>query len=231
MANVKGEVKQLNTAALDATLDYLQLSEIGQLWTADWKYKLILAGRAYRMSFGTISGGTDITLGGDATGGIDLDQPEGVVAVDTDVLIPMELEISGDADLDAAGDDVQVLLTADRATAVASGATATTEVPDNLLDGGATFGGRAYSLVTGDITDPVHSDVLYFRKVTSIVAEGTASNMNPTQTDLYFYRDFVYPTFLAGPCSLLLYAAGEVAFTFAGSITFAHVPRAWCPIT
>jgi len=223
-SDARAKVVQADTAVITADEDYIKMSKIGQLWTADWRYKLVAAGKVYRMSIGTISGGTDVVLVGDATSGIDLDQPEGVIAVDSGYyLIPIELEISGDSDTDAENDDVQVLLTADRATAVPTGTTATAETPDNLLDGGAAFPGRAYSLVTSDITDPVHSDVLFYRFTGALGADSLHN------TDFYFQKTWDYPNFIAGPCSLLLYAAGEVAFTFMGSLVFACIPSTWAP--
>jgi len=221
--DIKAKVVQADASVLSGDESYIQMSKIGQLWTADWKYKLVAAGRCYRLSFGTISGGTDIVLGGAATGGIDLDRPEGIVAADTGFLIPMEIDISGDSDTDAEDDDVQVLVTADRATAVAAGATATAETPDNLLDGGEAFTGRAWSLATGDITDPVHSDILYYRFTGALGANSLAN------TRFINHKVWEYPNFIKGPCSLLIYAAGEVAFTFAGSFVFAHIPTSWAP--
>jgi len=234
LQEIKVKREQASVSPTTSDMDYLKMSQIGQLWTADWKYKLVTAGKVFRMSIGTIAGGTDVVPVGDATSGIDLDQPEGIVSIGSDVLIPMELEISGYSLTDAAADNVQILLCADR-----SGAMATTdldngtqETVDNLLDGGGSFGGTAVSLVTSDVTDPTVSDIIHYRKWANLIAAGgTTTQLDPVIIDFYDHWEANVPTFLAGPCDLLLYAAGVIAFTFVGSLVFAHVPRTWVPIS
>lgn len=206
----------------------LRMSLLGQMYMADWKHLMVTAGKAYRMSIGTITAGDDITMVGNGTV-VNLDQPFGVVAVDAGLsLIPIEVEISGDSDTDAAEDEVDFLMTADRTQAEAAGATATVEVPDNLLDGGPAFGGRAYSVVTADITDPVHSDVLAFKtwNVLLVAAEAGGS----FRESLHYQKEFGYPTILRGPCQILMYFAGTVATTGIGSLTFGAVPSSWFPV-
>jgi len=233
LQEIKAKMEQESVTPITSDMDYVRQSKIGQLWTADWKYKLVAAGKVYRMSIGTVSGGTDITLVGSATGGIELEEPEGSVTITSGFLIPMELEISGVSLTDAAADDVQILLCADRSAAMVTGDldNGTQETPDNLLDGGPAFGGTAVSLFTSDITAPTVSDIIHYRIWNNLVAVGTTTTqLSLTVSDFYDRWVADYPTFLAGPCDLLLYCAGEVAFTFAGSLVFAHVPASWVPV-
>uniref|UniRef100_A0A6M3J015 Uncharacterized protein n=1 Tax=viral metagenome TaxID=1070528 RepID=A0A6M3J015_9ZZZZ len=234
LQEIKAKVEQYTVSPITDDKDYVRMSKIGQLWTADWKYKLAAAGKVYRMSIGTIAGGTDVVPVGNATGGIDLDQPEGIVSVNDGVLIPIELEISGISQTDTAAEDVQILLCADRSGAMASTDidNGTQETPDNLLDGGDAFGGTACSLVTSDVTDPTVSDIIHFRMWNNLIsAGGTTTQLDPVLSNYYDHWEAGLPTFLAGPCDLLFYAAGEVAFTFMGSLIFAHVPRSWMPVS
>lgn len=220
--DVKAKVDELAPSVLsEGDLEYPRLTNIGQLFTADWRNRLILAGKAYRMSIGTISGTTAHTLVGAGTAVL-LERPYGIVAVDSGVLIPMGLQLAGISDTDADNDVVDMILTADRAVAVAAGATATVEAPDNLLDGGAAFGGRAWSIATGDIATPVHSDILYYK-----CWEAYGASLGPTNFSCE--KTWRYPTFLKGPCSLLLYFAGTIATTGMGTLVFAHVPDSWIP--
>jgi len=234
LQEIKAKVEQLTVTPITSDTDYVRQSKIGQLWTADWKYKLAAAGKVYRMSIGTIAGGTDVVPVGDATGGIDLDQPEGCISVNDGVLIPMELEIAGTSDTDAAADNVQILLCADRSGAMESTGldNGTQETVHSHLDGGDAFGGTAVSLFTSDVTtDPTVSDIIHYRMWQNLVAGGATTTQLGLEVPSFYdlWRADV-PVFLAGPCDLLLYAAGTVAFTFMGSLTFAHVPRAWVPI-
>jgi len=234
LQEIKAKVEQASPSVKTSDMDNPTMSKIGQLWTADWKYKLAAAGKVFRMSIGTIAGGTDVVPVGDATGGIDLDQPEGCVSISSGVLIPIELEIAGTSDTDAAADNVQILLCADRSGAMESTGldNGTQETPDNLLDGGEAFGGTAVSLFTSDVTtDPTISDIIHYRMWQNLVAGGATTTQLGLEVPSFYDRwEASVPTFLAGPCDLLLYAAGTVAFTFMGSLVFAHVPRTWIPL-
>jgi hypothetical protein len=226
ISDVKAKVEHATPEPLtEDNMEYIRMSRLGQLWTADWRYKLIAAGKAYRMNIGTVAGSGAYTLVGNGTA-VDLDLPQGVVAVDSGYLIPMALQISGICDIDAENDVADILLTADRATAVPASelAAGTAETPCNLLDGGDAFEGRAASiLTTTPITDPIHTDILYFQTQEAIGADELIVNKFGCD------KVFDYPNFLAGACSLLLYVAGTVAATFMGSLVFAHVPTSWVP--
>jgi len=233
------EARQLNHSVYsngDADAK-LKMSLLGQLYVADWKYLMAAAGRMYKLSMGTIGGDGDITLVGNGTV-MDLDQPSAVIAVDTGYrLIPIEFEVDCLSDMDAYDDELDILLTADRTQAVAAGATATVPAGDmasvasiqNLLDGGDDFPGRAYGVVTADITNPVHSEVLAYKRyeLTQVAAE-TAGSVTPS---FHYHKEFHYPTLLNGPCSILAYIFGTNATTFIGSLTVGAVPAGWFPIS
>lgn len=227
ITNVKVNVNQIPVDVLtEGEMDYPAISKIGQIFTADWKERLILAGRAFRMSIGTISGGGAHTLVGNGTT-VDLDIPQAVIAVDSGYLIPMSLQLGLHCDADAENDTVDVLLTGDRGSALSAAqintGTGTAETPDNLLDGAEAFSGRCESIFTVAVTDPTHSDLFYFRHWEAIGADELII------TDFFVDKEFVLPTLLAGPCSLCLYFGGTVAVTGMGSIVFAHIPASWAP--
>jgi hypothetical protein len=226
LQEIKVNTNQIPVDVLtEGVKDYPAMSKIGQLFTADWKTRLVLAGKCYRMSIGTVSGSGDITLVGTGTT-MDLDIPSGIVAIDNGFLVPMELNIGFASLADAASDEVDVLLTVDRATGLSAAeiatATATAETPDNLLDGAEAFSGRAASVATVAITDPVHSDVLHYSHFMGM-------GVSVVTLDLTVNKSWDYPSFLAGPCTMYLYVYGTIATTFAGSIVFAHIPSAWVP--
>lgn len=227
-ADIQAKVNQLVPTVLeDAALEAPRMTKIGQLFTAGWRERLILAGKAYRLSIGTISGGDSFTALG-TTSALDLDLPQGVVAVDDGVLIPLSVQGSVTSDTDAVGDYVTFLLTCDRTTAVLGSelAVGSNEVPDNLLDGGPTFGGRCTSiLATTPITDPVHNDILHHDMWGSV----GANNLGPVS--FVWEKTFEYPIFLRGACSLLLYWGGTVQAHGMGSLCFAHIPASWIPLS
>ena len=203
------------------------MTRLAQLFTANWHERLILAGRAFTLDLGTITGGTDYTaLTGNAA--IDHDQPEIVIAADSGWLIPMEIDIGiAIDDMDAYDDVTEIFFIGDRTTAVASGATATIETPLNYLDGGDAFSGRCYSIVTADITDPTAADILGFKSWQLIqVASEVAGSAPFVKT---YKKKFAFPRLLAGPCSIIGYVVGTNTPTFMGSVTFAHIPTGWMP--
>lgn len=225
-ANAKVNVNQwLPDVLTEGINDFPAISLLGQMFTADWHIRLILAGLAHRMSFGTISGAADITMVGDGTA-IELEVPEAVVAIDSGYLIPMSLNLGINEDLDAENEELDVLLTADRATGLSAAeiatATGTAGAPDNMLDGAPAFTGRSVKVCTADIVDPVHSDVLFYSHWECLGA-------NPLiATDWNIDKVFKFPTFLAGPCSIILYVGGPTP-TFMGSLCFAHIPATYVP--
>jgi hypothetical protein len=95
------------------------------------------------------------------------------------------------------------------------------------LDGGDRFNGRCYSIITGDITNPVTSDILFFKKYTLIQVVAETAGSAPVTMN--YYKKFTVPRFLAGPCSIIGFVTGTNAPTFMGSVTFAHIPTGWMP--
>ncbi len=226
MANIKAQVRQVTPVAQgsDGDYGYLSMSKMGDLFTADWKTKLALAGRVYSLDLGTA--GTPLTGNHD----IDVDQPEFVVAVDSGYLIPLSLNLALTGDADAYNDSMQILVVADRTQAQAAGATATAEVPLNFLDGGPAFSGRAYSVVTGNLTAVTEADILYAKTiaVVQVVAE-TAGNGT---IDYGCDTKFDVPRLIAGPCQIIGYVVGvgdEQTSSFIGNFCFAHIPASWVP--
>ena len=158
ITDIKALVDSVSPSVLTENVqEFVRQSTIGQLFTADWHERLILAGKAYTLDLGALTATEWTGLTGNAA--VDLDQPEIVIAVDTGYLIPMSIEIDIHVDdVDAYDDVTEIGFQADRSQATAAGATATIEVPNNMLDGGDAFGGRAFSIVTADIADPVMPD-------------------------------------------------------------------------
>lgn len=226
-ADIKAQVEQIPPSQLtDGQRDYLRQSVLGQLFTADWHQRLVLAGYAYTVDFGTVAASTYTALTGNAAP--DLDQPEIVIAADSGFLVPMEIDIAiAVDDMDAYDDVTDIVFIADRSQAEAAAATATVEVPNNLLDGGAAFSGRCYSIVTGNITAPVPSDVLatWHWELTQVATEvgGVAPAIKKA------YKTFAIPTLLAGPCQIIGYVTGTNTPTFTGSVKFANVPAGFFP--
>src|SRR3990167_5165491 len=154
------------TVLADSTTDNsLRMTRSGQLFVADWRQNLLLAGYCYTFDVGTMAAGGNITMitGGGAGTTIDQDRPEfgfGVAAGTT--LIPLRIQVACQVDLDADVEEGNIILTADLACGLATDGTRTAETPVNLLHGATDFGGTAFSACTADLTDPTVSLVLAF---------------------------------------------------------------------
>jgi hypothetical protein len=129
---LRAKAKQLSREVLaDDGISNLSMTRAQQLFTANWKTELLLAGYVYSFSpiAAAIAGGDETTpqvTGGGAGTVIDSDQPEIIVGVDYGyVLIPLEFQFSGKVDIDADAEVGNVLLFADRTQAPPSTATAT----------------------------------------------------------------------------------------------------------
>jgi len=224
LANIKAQAQGLNPVVVgEGDYGFVSMSKIGQLFTADWQTKLVLAGKAFTLDLG--AGGTGLT----GNSAIDADQPEVLVAVDSGYLIPMEVNIDIYVDdCDAYDDVVDIDFIADRSQAQST-ATATAETANNLLDGAGAFGGRCWSIVSGNITAPVESDILcsMHYELTQVGTE-TAGNSHGV---LGLHKVFSVPRFLAGPCQIIGYVTGTNTPTFMGSVIFAHIPSSWISIS
>jgi hypothetical protein len=229
ITDIKANVDQITPTILSEGQQYPAQSVLGQLFTADWYTRLALAGRVYSLPLGTISGAASYTaLTGNAT--VDNDQPEFIIAADSGWLIPIviDIQISVD-DVDAYDDVDDILVIADRSQATAAGATATVATPLNHLDGGDAFSGRCFTIVTGDVTDPVGSDILAYKYhiLLQVAAEATGSGSLTDGRGLY--KEFKIPRLLAGPCQIVGFVTGTNTPTFMGEIVFAHIPSGWAP--
>jgi len=204
----------------------LRMSRTGSLFTADWKSDLILRGLAYNVTVGGISAGGDVSLvtgGGDGTT-VDTDQPEMHVQTPTGYFhVPLAFRCAIQADPDADADEQNIILFADTAmTSLVTGATATTETPANLLDGGNASVSSAISAVTGDITDPTCSILLDF--ATTQAAQITAASTVIHELRMDYNAPF--PIFLKGPCAVVAAFGGTAAVTGAATYFFAEIPVA-----
>lgn len=218
-----GAVEQVSPQVKTGSDQEVAISRLGDIFAVGWVERLVMAGKVYTLDLGAV--GTGLT--GNAA--VDADQPEVVIAVDAGYyLIPIEINIDIHTDdSDAYDDVVDIDFIADRSQAQAT-ATATAETPNNLLDGGAAFPGRCWSIVTGNITAPVESDVLasLHYELTQVAAEtgGVAKGT------LGLSKSFRVPRFLAGACQIVGYVTGTNTPTFMGSIIFGCVPNTWIPV-
>lgn len=228
-AQLQATKEQIDLAPLSASDEKLRMSLLGQQYSANWKYLMVAAGRAYTISVPEhATGGGGLTL---ATGnaGVDLDQPELVVPCGEGYrIIPMDLEIDGIVDLDAYDDTLNLYFFVDR-TQTQSGVTGTNVTPQNCLDGGPSYpGGQVVSIVSSDLTDPVHSQILTARyfELTQVAAE-TAGNGIPT---FYHRKVWQEPENHLGPCSIIGIVAATVAPTFMLNFKVGIVPASWFPV-
>lgn len=203
----------------------LRGTRVGQLFTADWKTELVLAGLAFNVSVGDIAAGGDISpiTGGGAGTTIDSDQPELAVGTPTGYYhIPLGFHFAGQADLDADVSEANILLFADTAKIIPLpiAASSTVETPANLLGGGQAAVSYAQSAVTTDITDPVCSMILTAKSIQN--SEVTAAGEVPTTINHIWEPSF--PILLKGPCSVVGCWGGTKAVVGLCTYYFAEVP-------
>lgn len=226
MANIKVNTKSVNPDIYSQDImNFPVVDTIGQVFTADWKQRLLKAGKLWSVTVGTLATGADISgvLGGGGGICVDSDQPEIIIGVDAGYyLIPVEVDVVTQPDMDTDLDEGRIFVFADRTTAVAAGATATTETPANLLDGAGSFPGRAYSAVTADIVDTTMDELLAakIRKMQGTVAESQEFSLH--------YEPSV-PSVLAGPCSLVVCWGGTAQLYGIARVVVGCVPVSWFP--
>lgn len=225
---LRGKAKQRNRELIsDDGVGNLSMTRAQQLFTADWKKELLMAGYVYSFSpiAAAIAGGDETTpqvTGGGAGTVIDSDQPEIIVGCDAGyVMIPLEFHCSAKVDLDADTEVGNILLFADRTQAPPATATATTLTANNMLDGGPAFPGRAFHTVTADITDPVLSDLLVFETI----REAEISAVSHVSVKLSAHYEPEIPHLLDGPCSVVACWGGTAAVTALAKLICACVPR------
>jgi len=226
-ALVKGYAAQGSAViAADGTYTAIRSTRAGQLFTADWKSELILAGLAYGVTVGGIAAGAAEALitGGGAGTTIDSDQPELQIGTPTGHYhIPLGFTFSGRCDLDADAETAQVLLFADTTSQGDRpiAASSTVKTPMNLLGGGESSVSYATSAVTTDITDPVCSHILAFR---TLLLEAAAAGSIAADLSVNWHPSF--PIILKGPCAVYACWGGTAALPGACSYYWAEVPAA-----
>ncbi len=229
LQEVKAKIDQISPDVLaEGDMENVRMSTLGQIFTADWKQRLALAGRVFTLDLGTIAGeGSYSALTGNAA--YDNNQPEAIIAIDSGWLIPLEIDIGLSVnDMDAYNSFTQIVFAIDRTQTQPAGETGTEEIALNVLDGGPAFAGRCYSILTGDTTNaPASVEVIAskFWEMTIAAAE-SATNV---PAGLCLYEKFDYPILVAGPCHIVGYVVGTESPTFMGSVTFAHIPTSWVP--
>lgn len=232
ITDIKGKAEGLSPVAAGA-MDYLRMTRLGQLLTADWKLNLLLSGKLWRVSVGALTAGAAETLitGGGAGTVPDMEQPEIIVGVDAGYyLIPIEIDACVTSDIDAPDDYLAIMAIMDRTNSAPTSLTGTVVTPENQLDGAGAFPGRAFKEVTADIEDPVYSELLMYRRkqVIENVLNGTSTNVTaPVLNDLVLHYEPSVPTIGKGPCSIVVMWHGSVAATGLATVVFGCVPADW----
>jgi hypothetical protein len=177
--------------------------------TGSWKQDLVLQGRAFQVTVGTLS--TPITGGGAGTV-IDLDQSELRISVpDGTAIIPLRVRVDCQTPLIAADDDeAEILIAVAAGQAIVDG-TDTAETPFNMrTDNALASSCTVSSATTVDHTDPV-LDLELAHKVVTADVQGTAGNA--LWGELFEeYAPEAAPA-LIGPATLIVYFGGTVAVT------------------
>ncbi len=236
ITDIKAKINQIPaTVNAEGDFEYVRQTKLGQIFTAGWQERLLLAGKVWKVSIGAITAGNAITqvTGGGAGTVMDMEQPEFIVGVDAGYyLIPISARVMVTGDLDAPDDFMEILLIMDRTNSAPTSATATVATPINKLDGGGSFPGRAYTAVTADIEDPVFDELLDYERyeVTAVVMAGAAANEEDAlPTHLKMNYEPRLPSIGAGPCSIVCMWDGAVATTGIACFEFAAVPTDWFP--
>lgn len=207
----------------------LRATRAGQLTTINWKQELVMAGKVWRVDVGTITAGGDVSLvtGGGAGTTIDQDQPEAAIGVDAGYfLIPLEVRVSCQVDLDANAEVGDIIVAVDRSAGVPTTVTGSVETPVNQLDGAEAFPGRAFSAITVDITDPTVDEILDYQTVRAaeFVSNGIATNLtNGIVVPLRMLYQPQVPNLIAGPCGIYVYWGGTAAVPGIATILVAAV--------
>jgi len=233
MANIKASARQVTPVTTgEGDLDYLKMTKLGALFTADWKQQLILAGLAWEAHVGGLTTSADIApvVGGGNGTVIDAAQPELVINCPAGYyMIVMEAECAcyGDPVTDNAV--TNIALFADRTQQCdATNASATAVTPLNLLDGASpVFPGSCLKACTGDLTaSPVGSELLAY-SCNQLGCTTGGSSIAQLKLD---YKPTA-PSILAGPCAVALLYGGTAAQSGMGVVKVAVIPASYAPVT
>jgi len=236
ITDIKAQIEQVTpTIGTEGNMAYPQQSKIGQLFTASWKQRLLLAGKLWKVSVGTVAAGGDVTaiVGGGNGTTVDQDQPEVIIGVPSGYfLIPVEINVAARIDADADGEMGYIIAYADRTLAPVEDGTVTVETPLNLLDGAGAFPGYAASAATADITDPTVSELLDIVTVQAsdfIPAATAAAGAAALTVGLKMAYHPEVPSLLAGPCGIYVHWGGTGAANGLATIIVGCVPSSWFP--
>jgi len=234
-ATILGNEAQLSPQLISGDDQEAQMSKLGQIFTASWKERLLVAGKIWKAHIGAITADGAITkiVGGGNGTVMDMEQPEMIVGVDAGYyLMLLEADVMVESDCDAPDDFMEILLFGDR-TQVPVFVAGTVTTPVNCLDGAGAFPGVCYTAVTTDMADPVLSELFSYRRyeTTAVVMAGTAANEDDAIVSvLSMHYEPQIPSILAGPCSIVLLFDGTVATNGIATLTFAAVPSTWFPV-
>lgn len=213
----------------EGSLGKLQATKLGQLFTADWKYRLLQAGCCYDVTVGNLAnagGAPALITGGGGVTTIDSDRPELIVGVTTGwYMIPLVCDVTCSVDLDADAEIAEIIFFADTTQVVdATGITGTAETPSPLLGGGKASVARAWSAVTADLTDPVSSISLAHRRIRAMDAGTVASQQ---VADLFLHWEDSLPPVLKGPAQCVVCWGGTAAVPGTATLKWAEIPASW----
>ncbi len=226
---IKGTVRQSKTeVGGEGDPQLLTSTRLGQLFTANWKEKMLFAGKLYRITIGAFTADTDIlqVQGGGGSGGstLELEKPQIAVGVGSGYrLFLAELNVSVQSDQDADGDYMRIVAIMDRTLSVPTSVTGTIETPANMLDGGPSFLGTAYSNITTDIADPTMSELLAYK--TNTAYQISAAGTIVSGLDLEYEPEI--PSIGDGPCSIHVYWGGTIATLGLATMVVGVVPQSW----
>ena len=233
MATTKGIAKQAGNVSpgTNGQEVFASASLLGQLFTANWRQNFLLAGRLYNVTVGGLTaGGAETWLtGGGAGTTIDQDQPELIIGVDSGYyLFPVSLYVSCLVKLvgGGVGQSAKIIAMGDNSVGIPTSVTGTTETVTNMLDGGPSFPGRAYSGMTADLADPGVEILLASKNVT---CSAVGTNAGPVVFNLDLDKEWDTPPLLTGPCSIYVSWGGEVAVGGIASLVVGCVPTTWLP--
>jgi hypothetical protein len=226
-ALLKGTAQQQNPAATtDGQTAELRASRVGQLYTANWKTELVLAGYSFNVTVGGVSSGADVALITGVGNGtiVNSDLPE--MAIGTPIgyyHIPLGFTCAIQSNPDTDADEQNIILFADltKTIPIPIAASSTVETPHNLLDGGPASVSWAMSAChTADIVDPVCTVVLDYATNQAAQVDGSGTVVATLRSDY----DPTYPSIFKGPCSVVACWGGTQAVTGICSYNWAEVP-------
>lgn len=227
MADMRIKASQVTPASIgEGDLGYAQGTKYGAIYVADWIEQAIRAGYGYYFTVGSMTAGTDIArvLGGGNGTSMDQDQPEFAIGLGNGWLVPIRIMVDVHADIDAADDDANILVTVDlAANGVSTAPTGTAGTVYNMLDGaGGTCSANVYHTITSDITDPTVSEILIAKNIVS-----NATNVDTMELHVDYMPS--HPPRYAGPCAIYGYWGGVAATYGVARVEFLVLPTAWFP--